>query len=167
MTSIRKALTWSELMLGGVCVLALAGMVALAAAAVFFRFVVNSSLAFPDEVVRYLFIWSVFLGSAIALRRNMHAAVEMAVDWLPARARRAVLIFANLLCIGFFIILTVYGIRMVITVHPQISPALEISMSYVYAAVPVGAVFMLIYALEALVLDLSSRAAPPPVAADS
>jgi len=166
MTSIRKALAWSELLLGVVCVLSLVGMVALAAVAVFFRFVVNSSLAFPDEVVRYLFIWTVFLGSAIALRRNMHAAVEMAVDWLPAGARRGVLIIANLLCIAFFIVLIVYGVRMVMTVYPQISPALEISMSYVYAAAPVGAFFMLIYALEALVLDLSSRAAPPPVAAD-
>ena len=64
MASIRKALTLSEHVLGGVCVLVLGGMVALAVAAVFFRFVVNSSLAFPDEVVRYLFVWTVFLGSA-------------------------------------------------------------------------------------------------------
>ena len=166
MNSIRKALTVSEHILGALCVAAFAVMVALAAAAVFFRFVVNSSLAFPEEVVRYLFVWAVFLGAAVAFRRNMHASVEMFVNWMPARARHATLTLATLLCVVFFAVLIVYGIRIVALVYPQESPALEISMSYVYAAVPVGAVFMLLYAIEALICDARTLRAPPPGQAD-
>ncbi|MCF8475583.1 MAG: TRAP transporter small permease [Pseudolabrys sp.] len=162
MAVIRKALTLSEYLLGAVCVLFMAAMVVMAAAAVFFRFVVNSSLAFPDEMVAYLFVWTVFLGSAVALRHNMHAAVEMAVNWLPPGPRRYTLIVANLLCIAFFVVLLVFGIKSVITVHPQISPALEISMSYVYAAVPVGALFMLLFAIEAMLPGTPLPAATEP-----
>ncbi|MBI1201271.1 MAG: TRAP transporter small permease subunit [Rhodopseudomonas sp.] len=157
MNLIRKSLNLSEHILGALSVAAFAVMVVLAAMAVFFRFVVNSSLAFPEEVVRYLFVWSVFLGAAVALRHNMHAAVEMFVDWLPLRLKRPVLALANGLCIVFFAILIVYGVRIVTLVYPQQSPALEISMSYVYAAVPVGAFFMLIYSLEALLPDAEAR----------
>lgn len=166
MNLIRKALTVSEHILGALCVAAFAVMVALAAAAVFFRFVVNSSLAFPEEVVRYLFVWMVFLGSAIAFRRNLHAAVEMVVNWMPQRLRQAVLTLANLLCVAFFVVLIFYGMRIVALVYPQESPALEISMSYVYAAVPVGAVFMLLYALEALLFNVRGVGATPPGQAD-
>lgn len=157
MNLIRKSLNVSEHILGALSVAAFAVMVVLAAAAVFFRFVVNSSLAFPEEVVRYLFVWSVFLGAAVGLRHNMHAAVEMFVDWLPRQVKRAVLALANLLCVVFFIILIVYGARIVMLVYPQQSPALEISMSYVYAAVPVGALFMLLYSLEAMLPDAGAR----------
>jgi TRAP-type C4-dicarboxylate transport system permease small subunit len=160
MAAIRKTLTAIEHLLGGICVLFMAVMVVMAAAAVFFRFVINSSLAFPDEVVRYFFVWTVFLGAAVALRQNMHAAVEMAVNWLPSRPRRRTVMVANLLCIVFFAILLIYGVQSVITVYPQISPALEISMSFVYAAVPVGALFMLLFAVEALVAGAPSPVLP-------
>lgn len=161
MSPIRKALTVTEHVLGALCVAAFVVMVALAAAAVFFRFVVNSSLAFPEEVVRYLFVWMVFLGSAVAFRRNMHAAVEMVVNWMPQWLRHIVLTLANLLCIVFFLVLIVYGIRIVKLVYPQESPALEISMSYVYAAVPVGAAFLLLYALEAFIGGVQGLGAAP------
>ena len=36
---------------------------------------------------------------------------------------------------------------------PQISPALEVSMAWVYAAIPVGMAFLVIYALELFFLQ--------------
>lgn len=150
MTMVRKVLDFSETALMAICILMFAVMVALGIATVFFRFVLESSLAFPDELIRYLFIWLIFLGAAIALRRNSHAAIGVLVEYLPAPLKRGAVMLASLASAVFFAVLIVKGIQLTERVEPQISPALEVSMAWVYAAVPVSGVFLLVYAIEIL-----------------
>lgn len=158
MKFIQKILDFSEQFLAVVCVVCFAAMFVLGVATVFFRFVVESSLAFPDELIRYLFVWVMFLGSAVALRRNSHAAIGIFVAQLPDGAKRLALLVASLASAAFFIILVVKGGELTVRVMPQISPALEVSMAWVYAAVPVGAAFMLIYVVELFVRQLTAPA---------
>ena len=77
MRVLTKALDLSETALAVVCVISFVVMFLLGIATVVFRFIIESSLAFPDELIRYLFVWMIFLGSAVALRRNMHAAIGL------------------------------------------------------------------------------------------
>ena len=51
--------------------------------AVFFRYVVNHSLFWSDEVVRYLFVWFTLLGAALVLRDRRHIRVEYFVEQMP------------------------------------------------------------------------------------
>ncbi|WP_051089739.1 TRAP transporter small permease [Amorphus coralli] len=158
MSMVRKCLDLSETALMAICIAMFAVMVALGIATVFFRFVVESSLAFPDELIRYLFIWLVFLGAAIALRRNSHAAIGVLVEYLPAPLKRGAVMLASLASAAFFAVLIVKGIELTERVGPQISPALEVSMAWVYAAVPVSGVFLLVYTLEILAWQRSAPA---------
>jgi len=153
MQAIRKLLDISEHTLAVVCIVSFVAMFILGIATVVFRFVIQSSLAFPDELIRYLFVWLIFLGSAIAFRRNMHAAIGVLVAHLPATLKRASLIFATLISGFFFLVIMIYGIDLTLRVRPQISPALEVSMAWVYGAVPVGMAFLLVYAIELLVIQ--------------
>ncbi|WP_026379221.1 TRAP transporter small permease [Afifella pfennigii] len=148
MALLRRLFDLSEVALAAICVVMLAVMVALGIATVFFRFVLESSLAFPEELIRYLFVWMIFLGAAIALRRGAHAAIGVFVSHLPRPFQYAALYLAAAVSAGFFMVLFVKGIALSRRVVPQISPALEVSMAWVYAAVPVGAAFMLLYTLE-------------------
>ncbi len=156
MSAMRKALDLSEAVLAAICATSFAAMVALGVATVVFRFLIQSSLAFPDELIRYLFIWLVFLGAAIALRRNLHAAIGVFVRMLPGAPRRAALLVANGLSAAFFALMVVYGVRLTIRVAPQISPALEVSMAWVYAAAPAGGALMFVYALESFARQLTA-----------
>lgn len=155
MQALRKGLDISERVLTALCVLGFGMMFILGIATILFRFVLNVSLAFPDELILYLFVWITFLGSAIALRRNAHAAIEIFVGWLPGVARRVALLIGTGSSIAFFLILLVYGFKLTLRVIPQTSPALEISMAWAYGAVPAGALFLLIYAVEILVRQLT------------
>lgn len=47
-------------------------MVIVIAYQVVLRYVFNASNAWSEELARYLFIYDVFIGSAIALRKNSH-----------------------------------------------------------------------------------------------
>jgi len=159
MTLVRKLLDAVEIALVAVCILAFVVMFVLGVATVVFRFVIESSLAFPDEMIRYLFVWATFLGAAIALRRNMHAAIGVLVARAPAAVRRVALLAATALCGLFFAVILESGIKITMRARPQISPALEISMAWVYAAVPVGMAFLLVFTVELFVRQWRAPAA--------
>ena len=158
MNGIKRLFDLSERFLAAGCVAGLVTMFILGVATVFFRFVVQSSLAFSEELIRYLFVWVMFLGSAITLRRNAHAAIGVFVSWMPGAARRTALLAATAASALFFLVLIVKGGQLTARVVPQISPALEISMAWPYAAVPVGAVFMMAYAIEILIHQMFAPA---------
>ena len=164
MQGLRKLLDLSERLLTAVCILCFVVMFVLGIAAVFFRFVVESSLAFPEEVMRYLFVWMIFLGSAVVFRRNMHAAIGIIVGYLPAVPRRVVLVSGTLVSGIFFALILWSGWQLTLRAVPQISPALEVSMAWVYAAIPVGMGFLILYATELAVYQ--SRAPANELLAD-
>jgi TRAP-type C4-dicarboxylate transport system permease small subunit len=61
----------------------LACAVVLMTAQVILRFGFNAPQAWAEEVDRYLFIWSVYLGAAVALIKGTHIRVTFVVDQIP------------------------------------------------------------------------------------
>ena len=151
MNAVGKICDWVESTLSVLCVIGFIAMFVLGVATVYFRFIVESSLAFPEELILYIFVWLTALGSAVAFRRNAHAAIGVIVDNLPGLAKRIGLMTATSATALFAGILVYHGFQMVKRVSPQISPALEISMAFVYSAVPAGAAFLLLFAIELLI----------------
>lgn len=154
MQVLKKFLDLSETALAVVCVVFFIAMFCLGIATVVFRFIIESSLAFPDELIRYLFIWMIFLGSAVAFRRNVHAAIGVLMTYLPPILRRVALLIATTLSGVFFALMFVYGIKLTQRVEAQISPALEISMAWVYGAIPAGMAFLIVYTIELFVKQM-------------
>ena len=58
---------------------------------VFSRYVIGSTFTWYDEIARLLFVWIVFLGAAVGVRRGAHFRLHLAGRPLPGRgaARRA------------------------------------------------------------------------------
>lgn len=108
--------------------------------AVFCRYVLNQSLSWSDEVVRYLFVWFTLIGSAAVLRDRLHIRVEFFVDLLPTKARRLLEISTLLLVIAFNGALLVLGLLWVIQTEGTYTPALGMPMNLVfYTALPLTA----------------------------
>ena len=53
------------------------GMAMLVAVQVFFRYVLNQSLFWSEELARYLLIWLTFLGASCAYYRHAHPGVDI------------------------------------------------------------------------------------------
>lgn len=133
--------------------LALAGAVASGLFQVVARFGFQQPSIWSEVLTRTLIIWSVFLGLSAALRGGALLSVDLLYRTL-ARTRHLVWLHATitLLTLLFLVIVVVHGWDIVHRVRFQTLAGLEISISWAYAAIPVGA-FLGILALVANFLD--------------
>ena len=106
---------------------------------VFFRYCLSASLDWPEELGRYLFIASVYIGSSYAEQKDKHLSITIlrTAKWSLAKYMRP---FALIVTIGFCALMTWWGIRMIwfVQASQQVMPALQAPMWIVYAVVPLG-----------------------------
>lgn len=141
----RERLAASDLLLVGLFGLILVIILL----AVFFRYVVNQSLFWSDEVVRYLFVWFTLLGGALVLRDRRHIRVEYFVEQMPRGVRRAVEFLGLLLILAFNVFLVVAGFLWVHETRGAHTPALGLPLGLVFhAALPTSAVLCCYFAIR-------------------
>ncbi|MFN4167390.1 MAG: TRAP transporter small permease [Pannonibacter phragmitetus] len=114
------------------------------------RFVFGTPSTWSEVAARSAIIWCVFLGAAGAIRSGSMISMEIVQRSLPRRLGLALYQLAMLLSFVFFVILFWQGWNMTVRVMRQTLAALEISIAWVYAALPVGAVFACIAILGAM-----------------
>jgi len=127
--------------------LAMGGMAAIISAEVFFRYVLNSSLYFAEELSRFCFIWAGFLGASLALRGGGHIGVTILVDRLPPAVRGGMLAVARVLVLVLLLVVMVTGASVLPDQWVQQTSTLGFSVFWFYLAVPVGACLMAVQLL--------------------
>jgi TRAP-type C4-dicarboxylate transport system permease small subunit len=132
-------------------VLTLGGMTVLIFIQVIFRYLFNQPLAWSEELARFLFIWMTFVAGVVAARRGQHIRVELIVDRLPRAGKKTIGVFAHLVSVVFFGIISYYCISLWDKLDAQLSPALLLPMSYVYLGIILGSAFMGLYYLWAAI----------------
>jgi TRAP-type transport system small permease protein len=119
---------------------------------VIFRYVFYLPLAWSEELSRFLFIWAAFLASALGVERHAHFGIDFMFNRLSKTAKKATSIFTNLLFLAFLLIVIISCFQVLQVTALQLSPALDIPMSYVYLAMPIGCGLMAIFIVRDLVL---------------
>lgn len=111
---------------------------------VIYRYVIGDSLSFSEELARYMFIWCVAMGSALALKTRSHIGVEILVERLPKSLAYPAKVVASIVNLLFFALLIWCGFDMVSETMDQESAALELPMGYVYLAVPLSGIVLFV-----------------------
>lgn len=154
MTHLMRALDW---ILDRVTLVLLTVLLLVVGGQIFSRYVLNHSLFWSEELARYLFIYLVFLGAAIVLRREGHIQVSFFVEQLPPGLRRAVAVLVNLLLLGFVGIVLVQSVRLALMVWTVPTAALLIPWTLVYLGILLGMAAMVLVMLGALWRRLAAR----------
>jgi TRAP-type C4-dicarboxylate transport system permease small subunit len=123
-------------------------IVAITLAAVWWRYVLNAPLAWPEQVSRILFVWVTFVGAAVLYRERLHVAIDMFMAPLPRAGRRGVGWAIELLILVFNLILFFYGLKLSLDTLDQTFGALDITPASFYFAAPVAAAMMILYFIE-------------------
>jgi TRAP-type C4-dicarboxylate transport system permease small subunit len=137
------------------------GMLALVAVAslqVGARYFFDRPLAWSEEAVRYLMIWTALLAAAWSVRDAEHITVEILLPWLPPRLRRALEVVRHLLVAAFCVAVLPSALRITGEVHAQLGVAIEIPLSLVFASLPLGLMLMAWWALRHAVRALREPA---------
>lgn len=120
-----------------ICVL-LAVMVILVAAGAINRFTLAAAMPWVDELVGFLFVWLSLVSAAVGITHKIHVGIDIITTHLPQKAQTHIERIVNLgglvlCCIMFYV-----GMYLTVTQFHQLSTTMRVSMSWVYAALPVG-----------------------------
>lgn len=124
-------------------IIAFATLIGLVAAAVFFRYVLNDSIVWSEELSRYLLVWITFVGGGLGVGSNIHVGVDSLVETLPAQFKRGVQICIELVIIVFVVVLIFVGAQFTLFGMKVNALLLPFPMGWVFLAVPVGGGVML------------------------
>lgn len=121
---------------------------------VFFRYVLNDSLPWSEELSVYLMVWIIFLGAAIVARKWQHTSITIVRKLVPAPISIALVFFGKIVTLVFLVVLAKIGFDVFGASFHGKSISMGFSTRWVKLAIPVGAVFMAIFVLNAVALDL-------------
>lgn len=126
----------------------------------FTRYVLNDSLAWTEEIARYLLMCVGLLGGAMAVRRYSHIHVEFLYLFLPRRLARVLSRLVDTIRIVFFAYAT--WLCFLITRIMQTQPMVVIDwpMSIVYGICTVGMAFMTFRAIQVALRNWRTGSSP-------
>lgn len=111
---------------------------------VLIRVIAGSSLAWTEELSRYSFMWTVYLGIAVVAKRNAHVRVTAQFMLMPKKVQIMFRAVADLIWVGFTLYIA-YISWVVIADSmdfPEISPTLHIAKHWIEMIIPTGFMIM-------------------------
>lgn len=116
---------------------------------VIFRFFFQA-LGWSEELTRFLLVLTSLVGTAIAFKRGSHIAVTAFVNRLPGPLKKLTGLMVHLCGLFFFGVVVRYGAILMRSEASQTTPAMGLSMSWIYAMYPVMGTVILIHLLDGL-----------------
>lgn len=123
------------------------------------RYIFSYPLAWSEELARYLMVWLACLAASEAYAKGHHVGVTLVLHALKPVARRIMILFIHLAVAVVMGVIAFQGVKLSYLLRNQVSPAMEVPMTWPYLAVPVGAGVMLI---QALAFFFKQIVEPPP-----
>ncbi|GAW36369.1 sialic acid TRAP transporter permease protein SiaT [Roseovarius sp. A-2] len=110
----------------------------------FTRYILNDSVAWTEEIARFLLIGVTFIGSVMATRKQSHIAVEFIYRWVPRTGRKIAQFLIDAITTGFFVVLAILSGQIAGRTR-QLMVSIELPKSSVYWVVAAAFVCMALY----------------------
>jgi TRAP-type C4-dicarboxylate transport system permease small subunit len=123
----------------------LASMTVIVFLQVLFRYVLNHPLDWSEELGSFAFVWMSLLGASIGLKRNEHPRLDLVVNLFSSETQRLIAGLYNLAILFLLAVLFIYGVSLTASMKSQLTAALQYSVSFVYAVLPISAAIMFIH----------------------
>lgn len=128
----------------------LAIMTGIVVASVFFRYVLNDALPWSEEIAKFFMVWLTFLAAPVGLSRGAHVAIEALSARLSGRINQMLQAIIFILIIWLMVVFVDEGSFLTWNARIQRHSTVDLSISYVYVAMPIGCAAIALVALEYL-----------------
>jgi TRAP-type C4-dicarboxylate transport system permease small subunit len=142
-----------EKMLSAFVGVALAGFAATVIVEVFFRYFLGFSLYWSNELATFLFVYLVFFGGSVALKRGELINVAFVKERLPLKLERGATLFVFFIMLAFALMASTFSTVLIRTSikTKTVSPAMLIPMAFIYLPIFLGFVFLAFFSFTGLV----------------
>ena len=140
--------------------LLLIAMVVVVILQIIFRYLLNDSLIWPEEVSKTMMVWTAFLVAPWAYRNGANVRIEMFVDEFSPFLRSILKLFLNLLVLWIVIVFfkESFGFwERGLTVRAD---SLPFQVAWFYSIVPIAFFLLLLVGVEQIMRDLLSLLRP-------
>ncbi|HHW02587.1 MAG TPA: TRAP transporter small permease [Thermoanaerobacterales bacterium] len=123
------------------------------------RYLFKNSLAWAEELTRYIMVWMTFIGASLCVRDNVHVTMDVLLNNLPKNLKKILLYFIYGVSAVICLYMTYLGwkIMMKVKITGQVSPSMEfLPMWLVYLCVPISGVLMAKNFLHLMYLNFKS-----------
>lgn len=124
---------------------------------VLFRYIFHLSLAWSEEVARYLFLWLAALASAYAFKVKSHFALRFLVDRFGKKLQSLMGTLVAFIVSTFLVIFIWKSVEFTVSMAKQVAPSTQMPMAVPYSSVVVGSVLMLYYVLRNWWIDIHKK----------
>jgi TRAP-type C4-dicarboxylate transport system permease small subunit len=143
--SIRKwpSFFWEVILASFVVVLCVAVFLQ-----VLFRYAIRASFPAIEEIVSISFIYTIFLGAAVGMKRMEHLEIDVLLKRVPPGFKKVFNLVVTAGIALFLVFVVKEGFIFVVDSYGQTTTYLNMPISYSYAAIPGSALIMLYYLLK-------------------
>lgn len=135
--------------------------VAINAAAVFMRYVMNDSISWSEEGIRYISVWMTFFGAASASWLDEHLDMNLFTEYAGPFFLAVQKAALHALTAVFAVFVLWQGVIYVWLNGSQTAPTTGLEMRYVYSAIAIGGFLLLAVSLVkfccSIVMALEAR----------
>ncbi len=145
---MQRFIEWVQRGLSALLVVLMTAMVLDVTWQVITRFLLRHPSSFTEELAGFLLVWIGLLGACYALQTRAHLGIDLLANRVNDASRKWVeLVVYSLVGLFAFFVMVIGGLRLVWLAFQlnQISAAMGLKMGYVYLAVPISGVLMIIY----------------------
>lgn len=126
-------------------------------AQVFFRFVLNNSLSWTEELARYCFIWMHMIGASLLIEASGHATVTVILDLMHGAVRKVFDILIELIILFNGVVMLHSGWVLSYSSRNNLSTAMSVPMWMINSSVAVGGLLLVFQALVRIAVVLAGE----------
>lgn len=160
---LRRADAVLQTILALLCIGLTAVMLATVAGQVVMRYAFNSPLSWSEELARFAMIWMAFCAGALAFRKGLHIKLE-GMTLVPRRFAGQAGAIVRAIVLAILLALLYFGGQITMRTLGQHSPALGLSMAWIYFSIPFSCACMVFFAVLGWLFPADEA---PPAASDA
>lgn len=116
------------------------------------RYVFQNSLTWSEELVRYMFVWSAFLGVPFCIKHGLSIKVDQFRNFFPIPLQKVLMYIDKIIIFLLFLVLFIYSFTVIKATYlsGQTSPAMQLPMWTVQISVTVSSLLSMIRSIQNL-----------------
>ncbi len=125
--------------------------------AVFYRYALNDSIYWSNEVARYILVYIVFLGSTMAHKHKTHIRIDIIFSYISAKNKKYLEIAIAVSFIFFWLLIIAGSVKLLPLFMMQTTATLQIPYAIPFMALPISAFIWVLYSIDDLLKEVFKK----------